>query len=71
MDAASTDARRVLLVGEGELVAAIAATVMEGNASVERLSAPNDIELREAIERGVSAVAVIDRDDSPRCGSRS
>jgi voltage-gated potassium channel Kch len=63
MDAAPAAARRVLLVGDGELAIAIAATVEEGGGTVERLTAPNDIELREAIERGVSAVAVIDRDD--------
>jgi hypothetical protein len=63
MVAVSIPVRRVLLVGDGELAAAIAATVEEGGAEVERLTAPNDIELREAIERGVGAVAVIDRDD--------
>jgi voltage-gated potassium channel Kch len=63
MTARAASHRHVLLVGDGELAAAIAATVEAGGASVERLTAPNDIELREAIERGVSAVAVIDRDD--------
>jgi voltage-gated potassium channel Kch len=63
MTADATLHRHVLLVGDGELAAAIATTVEDGGATVERLTAPNDVELREAIERGVSAVAVIDRDD--------
>ena len=63
MTAGAGSHRHVLLVGDGELAIAIAATVVEGGGTVERLTAPNDIELREAIERGVSAVAVIDRDD--------
>jgi voltage-gated potassium channel Kch len=63
MTADAAPHRHVLLVGDGELAAAIAATVEDGGATVERLTAPNDIELREALERGVSAVAVIDRDD--------
>lgn len=59
----NSSARRVLLIGEGELSDATARTLESGGATVDRLHEPGDSEIREALEGQVDHVVVISRFD--------
>ena len=57
-------ARRILLLGEGDLTDETGAALDAAGADVRRLADPEAGELREALEAGVDAVAVVSRDDA-------
>jgi Trk K+ transport system NAD-binding subunit len=57
-------ARRVLLLGAGDLTDETAEALAAAGADVARLEEPDAGELRDALERGADAVAVVSRDDA-------
>jgi voltage-gated potassium channel Kch len=57
-------ARRVLLLGEGDLTDETNEALEAAGADVRRLEDPAHEELREAVEAGADAVAVVSRDDA-------
>ena len=57
-------ARRILLLGEGDLTDETGAALDAAGADVRRLADPEAGELREALAAGVDAVAVVSRDDA-------
>jgi Trk K+ transport system NAD-binding subunit len=57
-------ARRVLLLGAGDLTDETAEALAAAGADVTRLDDPAAEELRAALERGADAVAVVSRDDA-------
>jgi voltage-gated potassium channel Kch len=57
-------ARRVLLLGAGDLTDETCQALKAAGADVRRLEDPRHEELREAVEEGADAVAVISRDDA-------
>ena len=57
-------ARRILLLGAGDLTDETCAALEAAGADVARLEDPDAEELREALERGADAVAVVSRDDA-------
>ncbi len=57
-------ARRVLLLGAGDLTDETEAALAAAGAHVQRLEDPGADELRDALERGADAVAVVSRDDA-------
>jgi voltage-gated potassium channel Kch len=57
-------ARRILLLGTGDLTDETGEALAAAGADVRRLEDPDHDELREAIEAGADAVAVIQRDDA-------
>ena len=56
--------RRVLLLGEGDLTEETCEALLAAGADVTRLEDPSAGELREALEAGADAVAVVSRDDA-------
>ncbi len=56
--------RRVLLLGEGDLTEETCEALRAAGADVARLENPSAEELREALEAGADAVAVVSRDDA-------
>ena len=56
--------RRILLLGAGDLTDETCAALEASDAEVVRLEDPGADELREALERGADAVAVVSRDDA-------
>jgi Trk K+ transport system NAD-binding subunit len=56
--------RRILLLGAGDLTDETCAALEASGAEVERLEDPGADELRDALERGTDAVAVVSRDDA-------
>ena len=57
-------ARRILLLGAGDLTDETCAALEAANADVRRLEDPSADELRAALEDGADAVAVVSRDDA-------
>ncbi len=57
-------ARRVLLLGAGDLTDETAEALTAAGAAVTRLEDPAADELRDALGRGADAVAVVSRDDA-------
>jgi voltage-gated potassium channel Kch len=56
--------RRVLLLGEGDLAEETAEALRAADAQVERLEDPTHEELRDALDKGADAAAVVSRDDA-------
>ena len=56
--------RRVLLLGEGDLTEETCEALRAAGADVARLENPSADEVREALEAGADAVAVVSRDDA-------
>jgi voltage-gated potassium channel Kch len=56
--------RRILLLGAGDLTDETGAALEASDAEVVRLEDPGADELRQALERGTDAVAVVSRDDA-------
>ena len=56
--------RRVLLLGEGDLSEETCEALRAADADVTRLADPSAGELREALDAGADAVAVVSRDDA-------
>ena len=56
--------RRILLLGDGDLTEETCAALEAAGAEVRRLEDPSAEELREAVEAGHDAVAVVSRDDA-------
>ena len=56
--------RRILLLGAGDLTDETCAALEASGAAVERLEDPGADELRDALEQGADAVAVVSRDDA-------
>ncbi|MGH2989668.1 MAG: NAD-binding protein [Solirubrobacterales bacterium] len=59
----SQDRRPVLVVGSGDLAAALARVLDDCDAESARLRAPSDRELRAALTRDLQAVVLVSRDD--------
>src|SRR5687767_4124310 len=57
-------ARRILLLGEGDLAAETAEALRAADAEVERLEDPTHEELRVALDHGADAAMVVSRDDA-------
>jgi voltage-gated potassium channel Kch len=57
-------ARRILLLGAGDLTEETCEALIAAGAEVQRLEDPDAEELREALGRGADAVAVVSRDDA-------
>jgi voltage-gated potassium channel Kch len=57
-------ARRILLLGAGDLTDETCAALEAAGAEVQRLEDPDAGEVRAALERGADAVAVVSRDDA-------
>ncbi len=57
-------ARRILLLGEGDLTDETAAALEAAGADVRRLEDPDAGELESALDEGADAVAVVSRDDA-------
>lgn len=57
-------ARRILLLGAGDLTEETCAALRAAGAEVERLEDPDADELRDALAAGADAVAVVSRDDA-------
>ena len=57
-------ARRILLLGDGDLSDETSEALEAAGADVERLRSPAADEVRDALERGADAVAVVSRDDA-------
>jgi voltage-gated potassium channel Kch len=64
VDIATMPPRRILLLGEGDLTDETCAALEASGADVVRLEDPSAEGLREALERGADAVAVVSRDDA-------
>jgi voltage-gated potassium channel Kch len=56
--------RRILLLGAGDLTEETCEALKAAGAEVERLEDPDAGELRDALEQGADAVAVVSRDDA-------
>ncbi len=60
-----SDGGRVVVIGEGDLSDEVAAALDAAGATVERLAAPDEREVRDLLEGGdVDSVAVVERDDA-------
>src|SRR5918993_5019601 len=57
-------ARRVLLLGEGDLAEETCEALRAAGADVTRLADPSADEIRSAVEAGADSVAVVSRDDA-------
>jgi voltage-gated potassium channel Kch len=57
-------ARRILLLGAGDLTEETCEALTAAGAEVQRLEDPDAGDLREALDRGADAVAVVSRDDA-------
>jgi Trk K+ transport system NAD-binding subunit len=58
------DPRRVLLLGTGDLAAETRAALREAGAPVTHLEDPDEEAVRDALEEGADAVAIVARDDA-------